>query len=171
MEARDISRYYNESPSTAQSIVYPTHKWELEKFKHKPTKLWVRNDTQRRLFLNFNNTETLDSTPKGFWKLGERQKSFFDWLYSRLGHSSMDDWYKLSQDDVYKNGGEGLISGYYNGSPSSALLSIYPQHNWEVERFTHKPHSYWSSTDNQKKFLEWLRPQLEYMQFTWNTDG
>ena len=42
------------------------------------------------------------------------------------------------QEDIYKNGGQGLLTGYYNGSPSKALLSVYPEHNWELERFKHK---------------------------------
>src|SRR5688572_15320496 len=82
-----------------------------------------------------------EEVPPGFWKNTENQRynhsknfnqlifqrSFFAWLYTHLGYICMDDWYKVTTEDVYKNGGAGLLAKYYNGSPSSALQSVYPE--------------------------------------------
>src|SRR5689334_5154791 len=64
---------------------------------------------------------------------------FFDWLGEHLGHKSMDDWYNVAKYNIYDNGGSGLLDYYYNSSPSKALKSVYPQHNWVAERFRNKP--------------------------------
>ena len=55
-----------------------------------------------------------------------------------MNYKSMDDWYNVTTERIHKNGGGGLLSTYYNNSPSSALQNIYPQHNWELEKFKKK---------------------------------
>jgi hypothetical protein len=44
-----------------------------------------------------------------------------------------------------------------------ALMSVYPEHNWLFWRFTdtRSPLSFWKDTDNQKKYIEWLRAELK----------
>lgn len=128
-----LSDYYNDSPSSALQIIYPEHKWELVRFRYKPSQLWNKNHTQRTLFLGST------TTPQGFWKSVDNHKDFFDWPKSKLGYHCMDDWYNVTKEDIYKNGGSRLLSGYYNSSPSSALQSIYPEHKWELDKFKHKP--------------------------------
>lgn len=63
----------------------------------------------------------------------------------------MDDWYHVTVEDIVKNGGGGLLT-CYNNSPSSALQSIYPEHNWELERRERR--ILWKQS--QKKFLDGL---------------
>jgi len=97
--------YYNESPSLVLQNVYPHHNWELERFKNKPRKLWRNKDNQ---------------------------KKFFDSVMTQLGYKCMDDWYSISQGDMFRNGGRGVLK-YYNDSPSLAL-SIYPEHTWNLDQ-------------------------------------
>src|SRR5205823_4894798 len=89
---------------------------------------------------DYKSGEGRTKKPRGFWKVKENHKKFFDSLGTKLGYKSMEDWYKVTQEDIHKHGGRGgLLCIYYNGSPSLALESIYPEHNWELERFKNKP--------------------------------
>lgn len=102
----------------------------------------------------------------------------------------MDDWYNVIDKDIFmvKNGGRGLLQYHYKGSPSSALQSVYPEHNWELERFKNKPSllkhkndaqrvfweststekftiipkRFWKDKENQKKFFDWIKTRLGY---------
>src|SRR4051812_19934386 len=76
--------------------------------------------------------------PRGIWKSEEPQKKFFDSLFIKLGYKCMDDWYKVTQEDIHKYGGA-ILHNYYNGSPSLALQGVYPEHNWELDRSKNKP--------------------------------
>lgn len=69
----------------------------------------------------------------------DSQRIFFDWLYEQLGYKCMTDWYNVAQKDIVKNGGHGLLVKYYNGSCSSALQNVYPEHKWIVGNFKRKP--------------------------------
>lgn len=148
-----LCSYYNGSISKALKSIYPKHNWIIERFKHKPVNLWETNDTKRTLFLI---TQGWKETPVGFWKFKENQIQYFDWLYVQLGHKSMEDWYEVTVDEVHRYGGARLIDGYYNGSPSKALKSIHPGHNWVLEKFKHKPKHLWESYFEQRNlFLHW----------------
>src|SRR5258708_7454890 len=88
-----LAGYYNDSPSKALHSVYPEHNWILWKFK---------------------------GVPPGYWGKAGSHKLFFDWLYKALGYKCMDDWYNVTKEDITKNGGGGLLTVCYGGSPSRA---------------------------------------------------
>src|SRR5690349_9098930 len=96
--------------------------WKLEKFR------------QRRGFSTRSKNVSI-----GFWENKENQKKLFDKLMEQLGYKSMDDWYNVTVREIYKYGGRALVSTTFNGSPSKALVSIYPEHNWELDKFKNKP--------------------------------
>ena len=75
--------------------------------------------------------------PKKFWIQPQNQKKFFHWLMEQLGYKCMDDWYKVTVEDIHKNGGSGPLD-HYNNSRSKALMNIYPEHNWELNKFKNK---------------------------------
>src|SRR5690349_10879594 len=93
------------------------------------------------------------------WKL---HRTFFDELGTQLGYKCMDDWYQVKTDDIVKNRGKILLDRYYEGSLSSALQNIYPEHKWMEWRFKIVPQGYWKSIDNQQNFFDWLYHQLGY---------
>src|SRR4051812_40710496 len=79
----------------------------------------------------------------------ENHQDFLDTLHTQLGYKCMDDWYKVTKQDILKNGGGGFLH-YYQSSPSSALLNVYPEHNWELERFKNKPSKLWIKHQAQR---------------------
>src|SRR5690349_18669365 len=97
---------------------------------------------------------------KGKWKNQQARRNYFDGLFKVLGYKQMDDWYKVTKQDIVKYGGGGLISSYYNASPSAALQDVYPEHNWMLWKFTTMPRDYWDKTENQKEFFDRLSVKL-----------
>jgi hypothetical protein len=90
-------------------------------------------------------------------------KQFFDFLLQKLGYNKLDDFYKISVEDVRKHGGKALLERVYEGSLKSALKSIYPQHHWLLWKFEQSvPDGFWNQKENQKEFMDWLYDELEY---------
>src|SRR3979490_2008551 len=75
--------------------------------------------------------------------LEKQRKTFFDDLGVQLGYKSMEDWYNVKAKDIQNNGGGGLLTNYYRNSPSEALQSVYPEHNWMLWKFKTVPMGYW----------------------------
>ena len=72
------------------------------------------------------------------------------------------DWYRVKREDVCKQGGQKLLQHYYNNSVHQALASIYPTISlvpWKFKDTTHP--GFWSKTENQRFFFDWLFQQLE----------
>ena len=74
----------------------------------------------------------------------------------------MNGWYSVSKEEIHKYGGGGLLASYYKDSPSKALKTIYPDHNWISWNFKVIPMGFWKKQDNQREFLHWLGVQLGY---------
>src|SRR5689334_12993922 len=88
-------------------------------------------------------------------------KQFLDWLGEQLGHNLMDDWYDVTVNTIHAHGGQGVLLNY-NDSPSMALKSVYPQHNWMPWKFKRAPKGFWERLDNQLEYFNWLGNQLGY---------
>ena len=131
-----LMKYYNSSPSRALRTVFPEHHWQLWRFK---------------------------KTPNGYWKKEGTHKEFFDWLQIQLGIKEMDDWYKVTLEEVHKYGGKELIQAYYSNSISTALQSIYPFHTWTFWKYnTSLAFNLWPRRKNQEEFFRWLGKTLGF---------
>jgi len=135
-----LLNYYSGSPSKALQSAYPEHIWEIWRF---------------------------DQLPMGFWEQIENHKEFFDRLYKLLGFTSMDDWYNISFKDIERSGGAALTK-QYNFSPSKALQSVYPEHNWMSWRFKTTPQGYLEKLSKDpaeaKKLIDWVGMQVSVKQ-------
>src|SRR5687767_4061560 len=47
--------------------------------------------------------------PNLCWNGKENQRQFMDQLGKKLGYTRMDDWYKLTKEDILHNGGSSLL--------------------------------------------------------------
>ena len=54
----------------------------------------------------------------------------FDLIGSRLKLKKLDDFYRISLDDIKLYGGDILLDNYFNGSMVQLFISIYPNHIW-----------------------------------------
>jgi len=119
------------------------------------------------------NHEQLNINQKskyGGWNSRERHKEFFDRSGETLGYGSMEDWYNLTIKEISKYGGNGLLYYHYNSSPSAALQTVYPKHNWMLWKFKCVPRGYWESLlkdpKELKSMLDWLGEQMSLQNCT-----
>jgi hypothetical protein len=124
-----LTHYYGNSPSLAISTVYPNYDWKLWKFP---------------------------SVPHDYWSDINRQREFFDWLFKELEMDDMEDWYSVESKDINERGGTGFLSTYYSDSPSSALMTVYPEYDWQPWRFRTVPNNYWNCMEHQRNYLDWI---------------
>ena len=68
------------------------------------------------------------SFPYGFWDNEVSHKLYMLILRVKLEFYTMESLYKISQNDLKKNYGGGLLSNKYNSSPNVILTSLYPKH-------------------------------------------
>jgi hypothetical protein len=73
----------------------------------------------------------------------------------------LEDWYKISRDNIEKNGGSTLLSKYGN-SPCKLVMALYPNHQWLVWKFEIVPKGFWEIKENQKKFMDWIGLELGF---------
>jgi hypothetical protein len=72
---------------------------------------------------------------RGLWENIETHKDYANWLYTELGYTSMDDWYKTCKSNIENNYGGGLLTLYYQNSPKIFVMSIYSDYNWVKSKF------------------------------------
>lgn len=93
---------------------------------------------------------------RGYWEKEENHVAYFKWLGEELGYHSLDGWYNVTVADICRHGGSRLLHAHYNGSPSKALQSVYPEHNWLPWRFSYNPNGFLDICENQRHFFEYL---------------
>jgi hypothetical protein len=75
----------------------------------------------------------------------------------------LEDFYKISPEDIRLNGGRILLNEVFDGSVLKALQFVYPSHNWLPWKFSQALSSgYWNSKAHQRHFLDWLGQELGY---------
>lgn len=77
----------------------------------------------------------------------------------------MEDWYHLTQTDVIKYGGTGLMAKYRNNI-SLMLSVIYPDHEWLPWKFSALPKKFFKSTTNLKQFFKYMENALSILRHT-----
>jgi hypothetical protein len=60
-----------------------------------------------------------------------------------------------------------LVDAVYEGSLSSALEAVYPDHTWHPWRFPKIAANFWDNKEHHKQFFEWLSKHLRLK----NLDG
>ena len=127
----------NSSVLSILSSVYPEHNWLPWKFK---------------------------KATGGFWTM-ENQRKFMDWVKKELSIKEMQDWYRITIKDIRDLGGAGLLYSEYRNSPFLMLSTIYNEYEWLPWKFTIPPSGYWENTENQLKFLEWAKKELNIKEY------
>jgi hypothetical protein len=75
---------------------------------------------------------------------------------------TLDDWYNVNAKMVQENGGDQVLR-YFNKSLIAALKELYPNHPWQIERFSRVPSGYWANKENQKEFMDQLAVKLSIL--------
>src|SRR5690349_16624885 len=90
--------------------------------------------------------------PAGLWSDPQNYRKFLDWLGKRLAFNTIEDWYKLTKDDVVRYGGNGLLKRY--PSVPQLVTSIYTEHQWLPWKFAQT--DFWEKPNNIRQYFDWL---------------
>jgi len=131
-----LSQYYRGSPEKALRDLLPN-------VDFKP---WLFNRVER-----------------GYWSKIANVRAYLGWLGEKLGFTTLDDWYKVTQSDFVRNRGGSLLN-LFGGSHIRLLAAAFPKHKWVPWLFVAAPNGFWQSKKNQKAYLEWLGRRLGYSQ-------
>lgn len=98
---------YSSSPSKTMQAIYPEHQWMPWRFR---------------------------SCPRGYWdkviKDGKEMKNVADWLAQQLSVKTLDDWYRVSKQQVLR------CMFIESSNTLVEILSVaYPEHKWDLKRF------------------------------------
>jgi hypothetical protein len=97
------------------------------------------------------------------WTKLQHREKFFNHLMSLVGCDTLEDFYRISPEDIAQYGGKVLLERVYDGHLTTALQSIYPNHTWLPWKFEQRvPHGFWEKLDNQTFFMDWLTRKLNY---------
>lgn len=78
-----------------------------------------------------------------FWGRKENVDVFFNELKEMLKIGTMEDWYKLQQQDFIDLRGRRLL-GSHGNSPLRVLKWYFPNHTWEPWKFEKLPREFWN---------------------------
>ncbi len=98
--------------------------------------------------------------PKGFWEDVCNRRRYMNWLAVLLGYSKLEDWYKITAGDFEKNYGGGMLVSCFSGSPSKAVIDIFPEHQWYEWLFSVAPQGYWQDKNHRLLYVDWLADLL-----------
>ena len=97
---------------------------------------------------------------RGFWRSTENQRSFLDNFAEENNIKTINDWYNITNIDIYRAGGTGLLR-IYSGSLFTVLQKVYPEKEWSILDSSAKKKHYWSLDNNLAKFLFTVQQQYD----------
>jgi hypothetical protein len=144
-----INKYYSGSLFSALQSIYPQYIWDPQQLTATPRSLH-------------------NCFPANHWKSHSNQRELFDKLSERLNIQTQEDWYCITVKQAKECGAESLLSNHYNNSLYSALVSIYPEFQWDPNEFVstprslqnHAPCNHWKDKKNQRELLDSIASQL-----------
>ena len=98
---------------------------------------------------DYNKIYVNNLKPKGYWDNKENIKNFLDDLKVKFNLQSTEDWYRVSTNQINKNGGRTLLKKY---SMFEILSQIYPDEIWNKQKL---------SKTNKRSNQRWLFLQIQ----------
>lgn len=77
----------------------------------------------------------MDDLSLEYWKNLNNQRKYFDWIGKELKITKFEDWYDVSPVDIYHRGGTPLLTQFYDGQFTKALMTVYSDVNWLPWKF------------------------------------
>jgi hypothetical protein len=79
----------------------------------------------------------------------------------QLNLNSMEDWYRVTIQDITTHGGNTLLYNY-NYSIYKLLTRVFPEYSWLPWRFSSIPKGYWKDKSSHQVYLDWLGNKLGF---------
>ena len=106
------------------------------------------------------NPFSFNFIPTKFLQSIENQRNFFDQLYIKFGLQELDDWYSITTQNIFDNGGCRILK-IYNSSLFEALKTVYTEHNWEEKKRNKIRKCFWDSSENRKDVIKDIELKLK----------
>jgi hypothetical protein len=129
-----LRAYYNNSPQQFVKEMFPHYEWKVYKFSQ---------------------------VPKEHWYEIKNRKEYANDLGKHLGYTKMEDWYKITQQQIIDYHGGGLLY-IYNGSPQQFVKEMFPHYEWKVYKFIQVHKEHWYEIKNRKEYANDLGKHLGY---------
>ncbi len=100
------------------------------------------------------------TVPKQFWSSQTNRKEYLDWLGEALGFQSVEDWYKLTSQDLINHYGSTLI-GWMD--LKSIVKEAVPNYDFKPWLFNQTSHNYFADAENRFKYMKYLEAKLGYV--------
>jgi len=121
-----LKQHYGDSPFTFLSAMTPNHKWVIWKFP---------------------------CVPSGFWKWVHSRVTYFLWLCEEANLLHPNMFYTITQEDIWKRKGRGLLK-YYRNSPEKYVMCMNPELDLVLWKF--RRNRKWDNKENHLKFFKWV---------------
>ena len=92
------------------------------------------------------------NNPRYYWNSIINQRNFLISLSTELKFKTTEEWYSITAKDIINNGGKMMLKKY--SSIYSMLKILLPEIVWNICKFKHKSHLFWSSQSNHLLFLQ-----------------
>jgi len=96
---------------------------------------------------------------RGTWQDPQNRRAFFDKFAHEKGFNPfhVNSWYNVSVQEVTGvKGGENILSSYYDGSLPQALMNLYPELEFNTQKFKLSSRETWADPPIQRKFFDEL---------------
>jgi hypothetical protein len=103
--------------------------------------------------------------PDGYWRMREHRSAFLRHVMAKCGVEGLDDWRKVSSQDVVDLGGAGFLARYGN-SLLAALQDLLPGMGHDAAKITAlrcrsvAPDDYWLQQENLRSFFDGVKGSL-----------
>jgi len=97
--------------------------------------------------------------PGGYWEKLENQRTYLEWLSSKLGYKKMEDWYQVTAKHFEENFGGSLLT-LYKGSPSKILSTVFSDFPFQPWLFGRSPVALGHSSSSMNDILQFLEKEL-----------
>eukprot|EP01118_Nematostelium_gracile_P005548 TRINITY_DN1762_c0_g1_i1.p1 TRINITY_DN1762_c0_g1~~TRINITY_DN1762_c0_g1_i1.p1 ORF type:complete len:516 (-),score=96.38 TRINITY_DN1762_c0_g1_i1:23-1516(-) len=98
---------YQSSPAKMLTSLFPSHKWDLQRFTRKLTGTWDDLREQKQFLVHFAKKSKL---------------------------TKMEDWYCVKKEQIIEKGGGELLKKYH-GSVAQLVTSVLTEHQWTMSGF------------------------------------
>src|SRR5688500_13507075 len=69
--------------------------------------------------------------PAGYWDRWEHRRRYLLWLGEQLGFESVQDWYRVTTDNVKLHRGGGVLKYAWNSSIIAGVQDCFPEYDWK----------------------------------------
>lgn len=98
--------------------------------------------------------------PHGFWREQVNRRNYLLWLARKLRFRWMEDFYRITHEDVKRHCGQGLAQSAWGASAVVGVKECFPEYDWKEWLFVCAPRNFWKDKTNHRRYMDWLGRQL-----------